>query len=111
MKHNLRTISFIYDFDTTCKKGIEFLHKMSNNYPNYTVKMLSNVNDEYDFHYPTDFDLSEAYQKFSGQSYSTALLRDHENSCTFNPYDQVIEIKGNPQFQTLCEETWQAIQV
>lgn len=109
MQKNLRTISFIFDFETTCKKGIEFLHNMSTKYPNYTVKMLSNVNDQFDFHYPANFDLEDAFSMFDGKSYSTALIRDNNNSCTFNPYDQIIEIKGNTDFQVLCENTWKEV--
>lgn len=106
MDHNTRTISFIHDLNTTCQKGIEFLHKMSEEYPQYTVKMLSNVEDRFDFFFPKDIQLTEAQDMFKGQNYRTALIRDHENSCSFNPYDQVIETQGNSNFHDLCEKVW-----
>lgn len=106
MGKSTKTISFIYDLDTTCQKGIEFIHKMSSKYPQHTVRMLSNVGDKYDFFFPKDIELSEAQEMFKGQNYRSALIRDHENSCSFNPYDQVIEIKGNDTFKSLCEEVW-----
>ena len=106
MSNSVKTISFIHDLDTTCQKGIEFLHNMSNKYPEYTVKMLSNVEDKFDFFFPEDIQLNDAVSMFKGQNYRSAMLRDRENSCSLNPYDQIIEIKGNKAFQSLCEEVW-----
>lgn len=111
MSKSVNTISFILDLKTSCEKGVKFLNILSNKYPTHTVKMLSNVEDKYDYFFSDEISSDEGEKMFKGLTYTSAFIRDHVNSCSFNPFDQLIEIKGDASFKELCKEAWSEIRV
>jgi len=109
MSKSVKTISFIFDLKTSCEKGVKFLNALGSKYPTHTVKMLSNVEDKYDYFFSDAISSDEGEKMFKGLTYTSAFLRDNFNSCYFNPFDQQIEIKGDESFKELCKEVWNGI--